>query len=71
MDDTLFVLIPPMGRYVVFFLIPFALVLTSINSHDVIGIIITVVAIIFIVYIFNFDTAFMGYLQMCGLQSCI
>ena len=68
MDDTLSVLLPPMGSYVVFFLIPFVLGLPAINSHDVIGIIITVIAIIFIVYIFNYDTAF-GVISICAIFS--
>ena len=58
MDDNLFVFFPPIGNYVVFFVIPFELGLPAIKYHEVIGIIITDIATIFIVYIFNFDTAF-------------
>ena len=58
MDDSLFVLFPPMGGNLVFFLLNFLLGVPVIKSHDVIGIIIYVISIIFIVYIFNFDTNF-------------
>ena len=58
MDCDLFVLLPLMGRYVFFFLIPFVLGVTAINSHGVIVIIITVISIIFIVCNIKFDADF-------------
>ena len=66
MDDTLFVLLPPVGRYVVLFLIPFAPGAPAINSHDVIGIIIIAITIIIIIYIFNFYTAFI-FISSCAV----
>ena len=74
MNDSLFVLLSLMGRYVVFFLLPVAIGVTAIESHKVILIIITAVAIIFIVYIFTFDISF-GVISSCtvfghGFGSC-
>ena len=66
MDDALFVLLLPRGRYVVFFLVYFSIGAPATNSHEVIGIIITDLDIILIVYIFNFDTAF-GVISRCAV----
>ena len=66
MDGTLFVLLTLMVSYLVLFLMSFSLGELATNSHDVIGIIITVIVIIFIVYIFNFDTAF-GIISSCKI----
>ena len=56
--DIFLQLLSPMVRCVVFFLLSFALGVPAINSHGVLGMIINFIAIIFIVYIFNFDAAF-------------
>ena len=70
MDDALLVLLLPMGRYVVFFLPPFLLGAPSVNYHDVIGIIINVISIIFITYILNFDTIF-SFIPSCMVFGCV
>ena len=70
MDDALFVLLLPMGWYVVFSLLTFALVVPVTNSNDYISIIITIIGIIFIFYIFNFDTAF-GVIPSYVVFGCV